>query len=132
MTAEASLSELLASLAPKLQAQEYVFCTLQGHYGDFSELKPLASFVEEEGLTLIISREIALAQQIPFESVFKMITLTVHSSLDAVGLTAAVSKKLADKELSANVFAAYHHDHIFVQAEQAELALAALNELCQK
>ena len=132
MAPETSLHKLLASLAPKLQAQEYVFCTLQGHYGDFSELKPLASFVEEEGLTLIISREIALAQQIPFESVFKMITLTVHSSLDAVGLTAAVSKKLADKGLSANVVAAYHHDHIFVQAEQAELALAALNELCDE
>jgi hypothetical protein len=52
----------------------------------------------------------------------------VHSSLEAVGLTAAVSKKLADKGISANVIAAYYHDHIFVQSAKAEEALYALTE----
>ena len=53
----------------------------------------------------------------------------IHSSLEAVGLTAAVSTKLATKGISANVIAAYYHDHIFVSAEKAELALLALKEL---
>jgi hypothetical protein len=132
MTEEKSLPTLLASLSPKLWPQEYVFCTLPGHYGDFTELAPLASFTEEEGLTLIIRKEVAISHDILFGSVFKMITLTVHTSLDAVGLTAAVSKKLADKGLSANVVAAYHHDHIFVQADKADLAIAGLNEFANE
>jgi len=107
---------------------EYVFCSVQGEYGDFHELYPLASFREVEGLTIVISKEVAIANNLPFESVFKGITLTIHSSLDAVGLTAAVSTKLAEKNISANVIAAYYHDHIFVQSEKAELAIEALGE----
>jgi hypothetical protein len=49
--------------------------------------------------------------------------------LDAVGLTAAFSSKLAEHGISANVIAGYFHDHIFVQKEHAEKAIAALNEL---
>ncbi|WP_238326176.1 ACT domain-containing protein [Marinomonas sp. S3726] len=52
--------------------------------------------------------------------------MTVHSSLDAVGLTAAVATKLAEHDISANVIAAYYHDHIFVQKEKADAALQAL------
>ena len=63
-----------------------------------------------------------------YESIFKCITLKVHSSLETVGLTAAVSNKLAERGISANVIAAYFHDHIFVQAEKADVALSALNE----
>lgn len=76
----------------------------------------------------MVTKEAAMAKNMPFESVFKGITLTIHSSLDAVGLTAAVSAKLAEKGISANVIAAYYHDHIFVQAEKAELAIEALSE----
>ncbi|HBY88217.1 MAG TPA: transporter, partial [Colwellia sp.] len=32
--------------------------------------------------------------------------------------------------ISANVIAAYYHDHIFVQSEKAELALKVLNDFC--
>ncbi|MGK0170517.1 MAG: hypothetical protein ACI9W2_002243, partial [Gammaproteobacteria bacterium] len=66
---------------------------------------------------------------LPFESVFRRITLTVHSSLDTIGLTAAVSSKFAEHGVSANVIARYYHDHIFVQSECAEHAIAALSEL---
>lgn len=128
MTGETNLSKLLASMSPQLMADEYVFCSVQGDYSDFSALSPLASFRETEGLTLVVLKKEAIANKLPFESVFSGITLTVHSSLDAVGLTAAVSTKLAEKGISANVIAAYYHDHIFVQTEKAELALAALNE----
>ena len=95
---------------------------------DVSSLSPLATFNEAEGLTLVLQKETAVANNLTFESVFKGITLTVHSSLDAVGLTAAVATKLASKGISANVIAAYYHDHIFVQKEKAVLALEALNE----
>lgn len=57
------------------------------------------------------------------------ITLEVHSALDAVGLTAAVSHVLAKENISCNVIAAYHHDHIFVGKEDAQKALKALLKL---
>jgi len=125
---ETSLSKLLATMSPELMPDEYVFCSVKGEYGDLNELSPLASYREAEGLTLVITKKAAVANKLNFESVFKGITLTIHSSLDAVGLTAAVSTKLAEKGISANVIAAYYHDHIFVQAEKAALALEALGE----
>lgn len=128
MIGETNLNKLLESMSPALMPDEYVFCTVQGEYGDFHKLSPLASYREAEGLTLVVTKEAALANDLAFESVFKGITLTIHSSLDAVGLTAAVSTKLAEKGISANVIAAYYHDHIFVQSEKAELAMKALGE----
>jgi hypothetical protein len=128
MVGETDLSKLLTAMSPALLPDEYVFCTVQGEYGDFRELSPIATFREAEGLTLVVQKSAALAGKLPFESVFRAITLTVHSSLDAVGLTAAVASKLAEKGISANVIAAYYHDHIFVQAEKAAAALDALAE----
>ncbi len=130
MIGETNLDTLLASMSPNLMPGEFVFCSVQGDYIEYNALSPLASFRESEGLTLVITKEMALAHQLPFESVFRGITLTIHSSLDAVGLTAAVSGKLAANNISANVIAAYYHDHIFVQSEKAELALKVLNEFC--
>lgn len=79
-------------------------------------------------MTLILLKETAVKYGLTFDSVFGCITLTVHSSLDAVGLTAAVSKKLSDRKISANIVAGFYHDHIFVPAEKADLALKALSE----
>ena len=129
MAAETKLSTLLASMSPELSPREYVFCTRPGVYGDFAELSPLATFAEAEGLTLVLEKKEAIAHELPFDSVFRLITLRVHSSLDAVGLTAAVATKLTEAGISANVIAAYYHDHIFVQAEKAELAMASLEAL---
>lgn len=131
MTGEKNLEELLTSMSPKLSPIAYVFCTVDGTYGDLAELKPLASFSESEGLTLVIPQAEAIAHKLNYESVFSLITLTVHSSLDAVGLTAAVAQKLSHHGISANVIAAYYHDHIFVQTEKAELAMDALQEFKQ-
>jgi hypothetical protein len=69
---------------------------------------------------------------IPYSGVFSCITLSVHSSLDAVGLTAAVSTKLTQVNISANVIAAYYHDHVFVASKDAQRALSALNELVRQ
>ena len=129
MVGEADLSKLLASLAPHLMDGDFVFCTIQGaKYGDFAELLPIASFREAEGLTLLVAKENADKAGFNYESIFKGITLKVHSSLEAVGLTSAVSSKLAERGISVNVIAAFYHDHIFVQAEKADAALSAHNE----
>jgi hypothetical protein len=129
MAGEKDLKKLMTSLSPHLMDGDFVFCTIQdGTYGDFVELLPMASFCEKEGLTLLVTKENADKAGFTYESIFKCITLNVHSSLEAVGLTAAVSSKLAERGISANVIAAYYHDHIFVPAEKADAALSALNE----
>ncbi|MFA0468153.1 ACT domain-containing protein [Vibrio breoganii] len=125
------LDQLLKSMKPHLQEEEFVFCTVEGKLSDYIELNPVGTFIEPEGLTLVLERRIAEQKQLPFDGAFRMITLTVHSSLEAVGLTAAVSTKLAEKGISANVIAAYYHDHIFVQAAKADLALQALKEFSE-
>lgn len=108
MAGEKNLSKLLSSMAPQLLDGEYVFCTVKnGKYGDYQELSPLASFQEVEGLTLVLSKDDADKVGLSYDFVCRGITLTVHSSLDAVGLTAAVSAKLAKQGISANVIAAY-------------------------
>ncbi|MDA1371447.1 MAG: ACT domain-containing protein [Proteobacteria bacterium] len=130
MAGETDLGRLLGQLQPMLIEGEFVFCTLpNSQYGDFAEWRPLACYQEQEGLSLLISQQQADAAGLAYSAVFKGITLSVHSSLDAVGLTAAVANKLAECGIPANVIAAHYHDHVFVPAERAELALQLLSEL---
>ncbi len=130
MTGERDLGILLKSMSPEILDGEFVFCSFQNSsYGDYAELRPFAAIRESEGLTLIIPKSIADEQNLKYEVVLKGITLTIHSSLDAVGLTAAFSNKLAEHGISANVIAGYYHDHIFVQSELAEKAIEALKQL---
>ncbi|WP_053982034.1 ACT domain-containing protein [Marinagarivorans algicola] len=129
MVGVTALNELLSSMSPELMQGEFVFCTTSGSPEKYLPLKPVAFFVEQEGLTLILPKDKAVAAGLPFDGVFRQITLMVHSSLEAVGLTAAVSTKLTEKGISANVVAAYFHDHIFVPANKADAALLALREL---
>ena len=117
-------------MSPELQAGEWIFTTIESAaYGDFAHLKPIVTVQESEGLTLIISQEEAVKNHITFDSSYKMITLQIHSSLEAVGLTAAFATKLGEHGISANVIAGFFHDHIFVQASKAEEAVEALKEL---
>ncbi len=122
------LRALLSSMSPELIDGEFVFCTTDAIYDNYTHLKPIATFVESEGLTLILSKDVADQGRLAYETVFKQITLTVHSSLDAVGLTAAVAAKLTSYGISTNVVASYYHDHIFVPLAKADQALAALKE----
>ena len=124
-----ALDELLKSISPTVQPGEFVFCTVNKNYGDYSELNPIASFIEPEGLTLVLPVMKAEQAGLTFEGTYKQITLMVHSSLAAVGLTAAVANKLASYHISANVIAAYYHDHIFVPSSKVEQAIIALKEL---
>ncbi|ELV8694150.1 ACT domain-containing protein [Vibrio fluvialis] len=123
------LQVLLQSMQPELKDEEVVFCSVSGDLQDYLELKPLAMFHEREGLTLVLSKVTAQTHGLAFDGSFQQITLNVHSSLEAVGLTAAVSAALTQQEISANVIAAYYHDHIFVPTQRANDALNALKAL---
>lgn len=128
MKGENNLEKLLAGMSPRLIDGEYVFCTIQtANYGDYAETRPIASFTEDEGLTLVMLKDKAENADLAFEAVFRCITLGVHSSLEAVGLTAAVAGRLAEAGIAANVIAAYYHDHVFVQSELAEQAIGILS-----
>jgi|TARA_B110000967_G_scaffold170503_1_gene180493 hypothetical protein len=119
----------LKNLNPVLLEDEYVFCTfLSSIYGDHNKLNPIASFNEKEGLTLVVKKEIAKFNNLEFKGTFKCISLNLISSLTSVGLTALISKALADNEISANIYAGYYHDHIFVPLEKANDAFKLLCE----
>ena len=124
------LDALLKNMHPHLSDREYVFCTIQSaDINSISSLNPICTFKEDEGLTVVLEKISALKANLQFNEVFKKITLQVHSSLEAVGLTAAVSTALADKGISANVIAAYYHDHIFVPSGKSNVALNVLKSL---
>lgn len=133
MTGEKNLDNLLRSLSPVLTAGDYVFCTIKdSDYGDFTDARPIASFAEAEGLSLVLLKDAAESFGLAYDGTFKCITLGVHSSLEAVGLTAAVAGKLADHGIAANVIAAFFHDHVFVQSELADHAISILSEYANK
>ncbi|GAP98373.1 ACT domain-containing protein [Leptolyngbya sp. NIES-2104] len=128
MSGETDLSELLKSMNPILRDGEYVFCSLDSQNTDWLKLDPICAFREEEGLTLILDRQQANQANISYNSVFRLITLSVHSSLEAVGFLAAITQKLAEHEISVNAISAYYHDHLFVPSVQAEKAIELLRE----
>jgi len=88
-------------------------------------------FKEREGITFILVKQVADKYQMSYSFVAAWITLTVHSSLEAVGLTAAFSKALSAENISCNVVAGYYHDHIFVNKQDADRALLALKKLSE-
>ena len=90
------LSDMLCALDPRLRQGEFAFCTVPvSRQADYVGLAPLASFREDEGMTLVLDTGSADNAGLVYGSVFRCITLGVNSSLDSVGLTAAVSSCLA-------------------------------------
>ena len=121
------LGRLLREMSPVLVPGEFVFSTVPP--GDESSVlvhRPKGTFWEDEGLSVVIARADADRLGLSYDSVHRCITLQVHSSLTAVGLTAAVSTALAAAGVSANVVAAHHHDHVFVPTECVDAALQTL------
>lgn len=130
MTGEMDLKTILQSLSPVMLDDTYVFCSVVGaRYGDYAETAPIASYQENEGLTLVLTQERADASELGYEGLFRCISLQVHSSLESVGLTAVVAGKLAAYEISANIIAGYYHDHVFVPQAQASEAFGLLRDL---
>jgi hypothetical protein len=131
MPGETDLEQLLQGMKPKLNEGEYVFCTVDS-FQRAATLNPVCIFQEYEAVTVIIHKHQADNAALPYSIICAWITLTVHSSLEAVGLTAAVSKALTDSNISCNVVAAYYHDHIFVPVEDAAQAMDALAKLTKQ
>ena len=125
MTGETDLSRLLQNMKPERNPGEYGFCTVDSLEGAIP-LRPVCIFQEKEAVTVILPREQADRLSLSYSMVCAWITLTVHSALEAVGLTAAVSQALAKRDISCNVVAAYYHDHVFVPVEEAKRAMEAL------
>ena len=133
MSGITDLQELLANLQPRLHDGEYVFCSVKdANWEDWIALEPLGMFREAEGLSSILRRDRAEAAGLEYDCLFRLIELRVHSSLEAVGLTAAISTCLAERSISANVVAAYHHDWIFVLADRAGDAMTAIQSLSKE
>ena len=128
MTGETNLQKLLKDLKPKLHPGEYVFCTVNS-LRDAAELNPLCLFQEQEEVTVILTKITADENILFYPVVCAWITLNVHSALEAVGLTAAVSKALSDANISCNVVAAFYHDHLFIPIRDAERAMDILRAL---
>ncbi len=118
-------------MSPVIQDGEFVFCTVPGNVVVDKALSPVATVREREGLTLVLPVAEAEQAGLAYDGKYRQITLEVHSSLSAVGLTAAFATKLTEYGISANVIAGYYHDHIFVQTENAKQALHSLHELSQ-
>ena len=118
-------------MEPALHAGVYAYCVVP-HGSDISALSPVATVSESEGLTIVVPEEQAIHAGIAKVFRASWITLTVHSDLQAVGLTAAFASALGKAGISCNVVAGAFHDHIFVPVEQAHQALAALKALQQK
>ena len=113
------LPALLRAMEPVLFPEPYGFTLQAGPVpGAF------ALVAEQEGLTVVAP--IAL---VPAQEPWARISLTVHSDLAAVGLTAALARALAEKGISANVIAGLYHDHVFVPWDRREDALSALRSL---
>jgi uncharacterized protein len=125
MRGERNLERLLASLEPAQRPGTFVFAVVEDAAA-LEAVVPEATVREEEGLTVVLRREEADRLGIAYDHVAAWITLRVHSALDAVGLTAAVSTALADAGLSCNVIAGYHHDHLLVPADRAQEAVTVL------
>lgn len=128
MPPETDLSLLLKELHPILNPGEYVFTSVKDAIQS-SDSSPLFIFREAEGMTLVMERARADELQLPYSAVQAWITLGVYSSLEAVGLTAAVSNALTRAGIPCNMVAGYHHDHCFVPIELAYRAMEVLQEL---
>jgi len=117
---------MLASLEIEQRPGCFTFVT-----GDWPSLRSVAhaTISENEGLTLVVTVEDARSVDAVVDFEAAWLTLTVWSSHEAVGLTAAVSQVLADAGISCNALAGYHHDHLLVPADRVDEAIRVLESL---
>lgn len=127
MPGDTDLDSLLRHLSPRLNDGRYVYTRVTS--GVPAGADPIVTVREAEGLTLVIPQEQADELGLEYNYVAAWITLEVQSSLDAVGLTAAVSRALTAQDISANVVAGYTHDHLFVPFSRAADAMRTLAAL---
>ncbi|KAH6972179.1 integron gene cassette protein [Ilyonectria sp. MPI-CAGE-AT-0026] len=129
---ETSLSTLLSTLTTTLHPATFVFVTQSSS----APLPPLSDiqlmFRESEGITIITTQEDAVKQGVEYSFPSRMITLNVHSSLEAVGFMAVIATKLAEKGMGVNPVSGFYHDHLFVPIGREEEALETLAALAEE
>jgi uncharacterized protein len=113
-------------IEPRLYAEPYVFVSVPEPPPG---LEPFAVIREDEGVTLVMRRDDADRAGLGYGYVAARITLAINSALDAVGLTAVVSRTLADAGISCNIIAGAAHDHLFVDWRRGPEAAALLGRL---
>ncbi len=127
-TVIAELNRLVRTMSPVLNPGVFVFATLADE--SVVDLRTVVACIRErEGLSVVLAEADAIRLNIPIVFRAAWLTLSVHSDLNAVGLTAAVAATLARAGISCNVIAGTQHDHVFVPYEQADAAMTALLEL---
>jgi len=127
MAGISDLDELLRSMEPKVLPGEYVFVGVDD--AQVGDLAYSALVREDEGVSLVVLRSVADQAGLSYDFVASWITLTVHSDLHAVGLTAAFATALGRRGISCNVIAGLHHDHVLVPVDRTGDALDALRGL---
>ncbi|MER8489377.1 ACT domain-containing protein [Mesorhizobium australicum] len=129
MTGETDLKTLLASMTPDLLDGIHVFATLAPGAPHPEGLEPVMVFGEREGTTLIVTEAAARKAGLTVSFRCRMITLDIHSSLEAVGFLAAITARLAAAGMGVNPVSGFYHDHLFVPAGRAEEAMGLLRQL---
>ena len=129
MPGETDLARLLAGLDPVLDQREFGYAIIPHDMSLPPGFHPLGLFREDEGITLIAPVADFAAAGIEALTGLARLTMMVKSSLEAVGMTAAMATALTRAGISANVVAAYHHDHIFVPWPRRHEAVAVLAAL---
>ena len=132
MSGETDLGELLRGMSPALHRGEYTFESMTEDQAATLIDRAWMMCREDEGVTVIMPVDEPSSNDIADKPRFCRITLRVHSSLHAVGLTAAVSHVLADHQIPANMVAGFFHDHVFVPSDRANDAMTALASVTHK
>lgn len=130
MGGKRDLTTLLSDMTPDIARPTYVYCTFPDRRLPVG-VEAICQFSESEGLTAIIDKSDAERLNIAYEFAARMITLTVHSDLAAVGFLSVVFATLANAGIACNAVSAYHHDHLFVPDERSDEAMSLLQSLSE-
>jgi len=126
---EKNSNKLIASIQPVLHADTFVFCSVTSNIYESLDIQPHSVFREDEGVSLILQKEVADKFSLKYSTCWSLITCRVNSDLSAVGFIAAISQKLAQAAIPVNPVSAYFHDHLFVPKEKAHETMRLLTEL---
>lgn len=129
MTGEMNLATLLRTLTAKLHPDTYVFAKLETVPAGIT---PRMVFVEDQGITLICTRAEAETAGIAYDFPCRMITLDVHSALEAVGFIAHIATRLAAAGMGVNPVAGYFRDHLFIPEGREDDALAVIDAIAKE
>ncbi len=126
------MNTLIRLMKPAARKGRFVFCVIDEERLAKLKKKPVLVFREREGITVVLDEKTADENGFSYDSVWSLITLSVHSDLSAVGFLAAVTNALAEAGISVNAVSAFHHDHLFVPVGEGKKAVFILNKLSRR